>query len=157
MGTIEEIKAFSTILIVDDCEENIFSLTKILEAHNYLIEYANSGEEALKKTLKGKYSLILLDVQMPGINGYEVAEALKGANKTKHIPLIFLTATSKERKLVQYSSTGPVDYVEKPFEIDLLIIKINNFLRFNHQLKELEELYTQIALLKPVSKVVKQG
>ncbi|MBA3901127.1 MAG: response regulator [Bacteroidetes bacterium] len=137
---IEEIKKCSTILLVDDLAENLFSLSKILQAQGYLTESTNCGEKALKMLLKKEYSLILLDVQMPGLNGYEVAEALKGAKKTKHIPLIFLTAMCKEKRLAQYTESGPVDYIVKPFEVDLLLMRINNFLRFNHMHKKLVEL-----------------
>jgi CheY-like chemotaxis protein len=142
-----QIKAKSTILIVDDSAENIFSLSKILEANKYIVDCACSGEEALKKVLKKEYALILLDVQMPGMNGYEVAEALKGATKTKHIPIIFLTAMSKEKNFAADTESGPVDYVVKPFDIDLLLMKINNFLIIYHVEKELYLLKKELSYM----------
>ena len=82
------------ILIVDDKQENIFSLKTILELHGFATDAALSGEEALKKVLKKDYALIILDVQMPVMDGFEVAEAITGLNKTKDIPIIFLSAAS---------------------------------------------------------------
>src|SRR5690606_42103924 len=69
------------ILIVDDNQENIFSLKTLLELHNFSVDTASSGEEALKRGLKNTYSLIVLDVQMPGMDGFEVAEAISGYSK----------------------------------------------------------------------------
>ena len=77
------------ILIVDDKEENLFSLKSLLRLHGYEVDTANSGEEALKKILKNEYALIILDVQMPGMDGYEVAETITGYSKSKNIPIIF--------------------------------------------------------------------
>ena len=77
------------ILIVDDKQENLFSLKSLLQLHLYEVDTASSGEEALKKILRKEYALIILDVQMPEMDGYEVAEAVTGLNKTKDIPIIF--------------------------------------------------------------------
>jgi CheY-like chemotaxis protein len=71
------------ILVVDDKQENIYSLKKLLESKDFTVDGALSGEEALKKVLKNDYALIILDVQMPTMDGYEVAETLAGFNKTK--------------------------------------------------------------------------
>src|SRR5215469_404592 len=75
------------ILIVDDKPENIFSLKTILELHSFPTDTALSGEEALKKILKHSYALIILDVQMPGMDGFEVAEAISGYSKARDIPI----------------------------------------------------------------------
>ena len=83
------------ILIVDDKPENIFSLKSILKLHNFLIDTADSGEEALKKILNNTYSLIIMDVQMPGMDGFEVAETIAGFNKSKDTPIIFLSAVNR--------------------------------------------------------------
>ena len=74
------------ILIIDDNAENIFSLKKVLELHNLEVDTASSGEEGLKKILKTTYALIILDVQMPGMDGFEVAEAISGYSKAKDTP-----------------------------------------------------------------------
>src|SRR5690606_19203814 len=92
--------AASMILIVDDKKENIIPLKKILELHKFLVDYAESGEEALTKILKQDYSLIIMDVQMPGMDGFEVVETLSGSNRTKDIPVIFLSAINKEKQYI---------------------------------------------------------
>ena len=88
------------ILIVDDKKENILPLKRILELHSLSVDSAESGEEALKKILKVSYSLIIMDVQMPGMDGFEVVETLAGSNRTKDIPVIFLSAVNKQKKFI---------------------------------------------------------
>ena len=78
------------VLIVDDNQNNIYSLKKLLESNNFQVDTADSGEKALVKALKNTYSLIILDVQMPDMDGFEVAETLSGYSKTKDIPIVFL-------------------------------------------------------------------
>ena len=78
------------ILLVDDRPENIIPLRKILELHNFRTDSAESGEEALRKILQNSYSVIILDVQMPDMDGFEVAEAMSGYSKARDIPIIFL-------------------------------------------------------------------
>jgi len=129
------------ILIVDDQRENIMPLKKILELHGLPSDAAESGEEALLKILKKSYSLIILDVQMPGMDGFEVAEALAGSNRTKDIPVIFLSAINKEKKYISRGyETGAVDYVTKPVDPDLLILKVKTFLKLYEQKNELRNM-----------------
>jgi signal transduction histidine kinase len=127
------------ILIVDDKRENILPLQKILSLHNLDSDYALSGEEALRKILKTNYSLIILDVQMPGMDGFEVAESLAGSNRTKDVPVIFLSAISKEKKYISKGyESGGVDYITKPVDTDLLILKVKTFLKLHQQQDELK-------------------
>ena len=86
------------ILIVDDRKENILSLKAILELHKFDVDTAYSGEEALKKILNSDYELIILDVQMPGMDGFEVAEAISGYSRSKDVPIIFLTAVNIDKR-----------------------------------------------------------
>lgn len=134
------------ILIVDDKQENIFSLKIVLEQHGFSTDSALSGEEALKKLLKNEYALIILDVQMPGMDGFEVAEAISGLNKTKDIPVIFLSAVNTHKKFVTKGfESGGVDYLTKPVDPDILILKVRNFYRLyekTHALKEAEKALT---------------
>lgn len=128
------------ILIVDDKRENILPLQKILELHQLESDTADSGEEALRKILKRQYALIILDVQMPGMDGFEVAEALAGSSRTKHIPIIFLSAINKDKKYIfKGFETGCVDYITKPVDPDLLILKVKTFLKLYHQQQELRD------------------
>lgn len=127
------------ILIVDDKKENILPLQKILELHKLESDSANSGEEALRKILKRNYSLIIMDVQMPGMDGFEVVEALSGSNRTKDIPVIFLSAINKEKKyFLKGFESGGVDYITKPVDPDLLILKVKAFLKLYEQQNELK-------------------
>lgn len=126
------------ILIVDDRPENIFSLKSILELHAFPVDSAGSGEEALKKTLKQKYALIILDVQMPGMDGFEVAEILSGNSQTKDIPIIFLSAVSTEKKFITKGyNSGAIDYIIKPIDPDILLLKVKTFVRLYEQNREL--------------------
>jgi signal transduction histidine kinase len=127
------------ILIVDDIPANIIALKKILELHNLQADTAESGEEALKKILKINYTLIILDVQMPGMDGFEVAEILAGSNRTKDIPVIFLSAVNKQKKFISKGyEAGGVDYITKPVDPDLLILKVKTFLKLAEQQNELK-------------------
>lgn len=131
------------ILIVDDRQENIFSLKTVLEQYGFLSDSALSGEEALKKVLKNEYALIILDVQMPVMDGFEVAEAITGMNKTKDIPIIFLSAVNTHKRFITKGfESGAVDYLTKPVDPDILMLKVRNFYRLyekNHALKEAEK------------------
>lgn len=129
------------ILIVDDVEANIIALKKVLEMHSLSVDTAESGEEALKKILKKHYSLIIMDVQMPGMDGFEVAETLAGSNRTKDIPVIFLSAVNKQKKFISRGyETGGVDYITKPVDPDLLILKVKTFLKLYEQKNELKNI-----------------
>lgn len=135
------------ILIVDDIKANVLALKKTLELHNLVADTAESGEEALIKILKNDYSLIILDVQMPGMDGFEVAETLAGSNRTKDIPVIFLSAVSRNKKFIfKGYEAGAVDYITKPVDADLFIMRVKTFLKLSEQrrsLKSLSELLTK--------------
>lgn len=129
------------ILIVDDIRANILALKKVLQLHGLEADSAESGEEALKKILKKDYSLIIMDVQMPGMDGFEVVEILAGSNRTKDIPVIFLSAVNKEKRFISRGyETGGVDYVTKPVDPDLLILKVKSFLKLYEQTQELKNM-----------------
>lgn len=135
------------ILIVDDQEANIYSLKKLLESQNFLVDTALSGEEALKKVLKNNYALIILDVQMPGIDGFEVAETLSGFNKTKDVPIIFLSAVNKDKKFITKGyASGGIDYVTKPIDPDILMLKVKTFSRLYEQTVALNDMQQVLRL-----------
>lgn len=122
------------ILIVDDKPENIYSLKTLLEINKFAVDTASSGEEALKKVLKKSYALIILDVQMPDMDGFEVAEAIGSYNKTKDIPIIFLSAVNTDKRFITKGySSGGIDYVTKPFDADILLLKVKTFYRLYEQ------------------------
>lgn len=133
------------ILIVDDKPENILTLRKILELNGFEVETALSGEEALKKILKNDYYLLILDVQMPGMDGFEVAEAVSGLNKTRNLPILFLSAVNTHKKFVAKGfESGGIDYLTKPFDPDILLLKVRTFYRLYQQSRQLEEAHAAL-------------
>lgn len=116
------------VLIVDDNQNNIYSLKKLLESNDFEVDTAISGEQALGKALKNNYSLIILDVQMPDMDGFEVAETLAGYSKTKETPIVFLSAVSTEKRFITKGyKSGGIDYVTKPIDPEILLLKVKTF------------------------------
>lgn len=137
------------ILIVDDSPQNIISLRKVLEKNGFQVDAAASGEEALKKVLKKSYVLIILDVQMPGMDGFEVAETITGYSKAKDTAIIFLSAASTDIKFIRQGySSGGLDYITKPVDMHILLLKVKTFYRIYEQSRELNEM--QKALLDEI-------
>lgn len=133
------------ILIVDDKPENLFSLKTILERHSFKVDTALSGEEALKKVLRQTYSLIILDVQMPEMDGFEVAEALVGSRRSKQTPILFLSAVNTDKKFITKGfDSGAVDYITKPVDPDILILRVRTFYRLYEQAAALNEAHQQL-------------
>lgn len=129
------------ILIVDDSPENIISLQKVLEKNDFEVDTASSGEEALKKILKKSYVLIILDVQMPGMDGFEVAEVISGYSKAKETAIIFLSAASANVNLITRGySSGGLDYISKPVDMNILLLKVKTFYRIYEQSRALNEM-----------------
>ena len=114
------------VLLVDDRPDNLLALQAVLEPLDLHLTTATSGEEALRRLLSEDFSLIVLDVQMPGLDGFGTARLIKLREKTRHIPIIFLTAISgtEEHHLEGYAS-GAIDYVYKPFEPAILRAKVS--------------------------------
>src|ERR1700753_4277333 len=108
-------------LIVDDLEENLLSLEALLKRDGLVFLKARSGDEALEILLKSDVALALLDVQMPGMDGFQLAEFMRGNERSRHIPIIFLTAgtTDTQRRFRGYEA-GAVDFIQKPIESDVL-------------------------------------
>ncbi|WP_046226086.1 response regulator [Paenibacillus dauci] len=116
------------ILLVDDRPENLLALEAVLESERYNLVKATSGEEALRCLLKDEFAVIILDVQMPGMDGIETAKLIKAREKTKEIPIIFVSANSKEAEhLFAGYSAGAIDYMVKPFIPQILKSKIEGF------------------------------
>jgi CheY-like chemotaxis protein len=128
------------ILLVDDRAENIIALEAILGSLNQTLVSARSGEEALKALLGDEFAVILLDVLMPGMDGFETAARIKQRPKTQDVPIIFLTALNTEPDYAFRSySAGAVDYIAKPFDPWVLRAKVSVFVDLylkNRQLSE---------------------
>ena len=116
------------ILLVDDRAENLLALEAILSSLDQTLVRASSGEEALRELLKDDYALILLDAQMPGMDGFETAARIKRRTRTKDVPIIFLTAADTEhRNSYRGYAAGGADYITKPFDPWILRAKVQVF------------------------------
>ncbi len=147
------------ILVVDDRPENLLAIEGVLERPGLAIMSATSGNEALGLVLEHHFALILLDVQMPGMDGFEVAELLRGSEKSRHIPIIFVTAISKEDTHVFTGyEKGAVDYLLKPLDPVILKNKVNIFVELFQQRKKLQQnnakLNEMVAELERVNKQI---
>jgi CheY-like chemotaxis protein len=131
------------VLLVDDRPENLLALEAILQGLDQELVTAESGEEALKHLLTDDFAVILLDVQMPGMDGFETAEHIKRRERTRHVPIVFLTAIDREpHHAFRGYSVGAVDYLAKPFDPWVLRAKVAVFLDLwdkNRQLLEQAE------------------
>src|SRR6516162_317881 len=132
------------ILLVDDREDNLISMESILEPSGYDFVKAGSGREALKFLLRDiDFALILMDVQMPNLNGFETASVIYEREKIRHIPIIFITANNYgEENIFKGYQTGAVDYIYKPINPELLRAKVSVFVELyqkNHQLVAQEQ------------------
>lgn len=135
-----------TILIVDDVARNIQILGNILSSNGFQIAYAQSGKQALSIAKMQKFDLILLDIMMPEMNGYEVCEKLKSNKKTSEIPIIFLTAKADMDSIVKGFETGGQDYITKPFNSAELLARVKTHILFKEQkilLKQTNEILEQ--------------
>nr|WP_302198056.1 response regulator transcription factor [uncultured Prevotella sp.] len=118
----------SRILVVDD-EQDLCEILKFnLETEGYQVETANSAEEALEKDI-ASYNLLLLDVMMGGMSGFQLAKQLKNSEVTAHIPIIFLTARDTENDTVTGFNLGADDYISKPFSIREVMVRVRAVLR----------------------------
>ena len=126
------------VLLVDDDERNLLAVATVLEDLGEVV-LARSGEEALRHLLKGEFAVILLDVYMPGMDGYETAQIIRTRDQTKGIPIVFLSAVNKEAEhLMRGYSMGAVDYVFKPVDPVILRSKVAVFVDLFAKTKEIE-------------------
>jgi signal transduction histidine kinase len=133
------------VLAVDDVEENLVALAALLSQPALELIQANSGTEALEALLVHDIALALLDVQMPGMDGFELAELMRGSERTKHVPIIFLTAGAPDRtRLFQGYDAGAVDFLFKPIDPQLLSAKVDVFVELHRQKRQLASQLEQI-------------
>ncbi|MBW8486112.1 response regulator [Actinomadura parmotrematis] len=134
------------ILLVDDREENLIALEAILSSLDQDLVRARSGEEALKALLTDEYAVILLDVVMPGMDGFETARDIKRRKKTRDLPIIFLTAVNSDPDYAfRGYAAGAVDFISKPFDPWVLRAKVSVFVELHNKNKQLRD---QTALLR---------
>ncbi|HTE18726.1 MAG TPA: response regulator, partial [Armatimonadota bacterium] len=127
------------VLLVDDRPENLVALESVLSDLGQNLITATSGREALKRLLSDEFAVILLDVQMPGMDGFETATLIRSREKSQHVPIVFLTAINKSDVHVSRGySVGGVDYVFKPFDPDVLKAKVSAFVELAKTNRELK-------------------
>ncbi|MEM6452353.1 MAG: response regulator [Cyanobacteria bacterium P01_D01_bin.105] len=132
-------QAKAEILVVDDTPANLKVVSEVLSPAGYRLAIATNGERALKQLQRQTPDLILLDIQMPGMDGFEACEAIKANPDLSHIPIIFLTALSDDDSIVKGFSLGAVDYVTKPFREAELLARVQTHLRLHLLTARLEE------------------
>jgi DNA-binding response OmpR family regulator len=127
----------ATILIVDDTPANLNVLSTILSQEGYKVRPANGGEVALVVAQHASPDLILLDIQMPGMNGFEVCKRLQQQEQTRDIPVIFISALDEVLDKVEAFEVGGADYITKPFQILEVLARIEHQLKLRRQHKQL--------------------
>lgn len=133
------------VLCVDDVVENLVALSTALKKPGLRLIEARSGTEALEALLANDIALALVDVNMPGMDGFELAELMRGSERTRQVPIIFLTASTPDRRRVfQGYDAGAVDFLFKPLDPQLLLAKVDVFAQLHRQKKQLAEQLEQL-------------
>ncbi|MBX7468736.1 two-component system response regulator [Streptomyces sp. NPDC058961] len=127
------------ILLVDDMEDNLVALEAVLGSLNEPLVRARSGEEAMKALLRRRFAVVLLDVRMPGMDGFETASHIKRLDQTKDVPIIFLTGNDGDAGYAfRGYATGAADFLTKPFDPWVLRAKVKVFLELHRKNRQLE-------------------
>ncbi|MET1079450.1 MAG: hybrid sensor histidine kinase/response regulator [Pseudomonas sp.] len=127
-------KIQTKLLIVDDLPENLLALEALIRAEGRQVFQARSGDEALALLLQHEFALAILDVQMPGMNGFELAELMRGTERTKHIPIVFVSAAGRELNYAfKGYESGAVDFLQKPLDVHAVKSKVTVFVELYRQ------------------------
>jgi PleD family two-component response regulator len=149
-----------SVLIVDDIPDNRKLLRDLLKAEGYRILVAENGNKALERVARARPSLILLDIMMPEMDGYEVCRRLKQNAVTAEIPVIFITGKDDKESLVNSFAVGGVDYITKPLNPSEVLARVKTHLRLNRVTKELfdknNDLEKQVSELKAANEQLRQ-
>jgi len=131
----------ASILLVDDMEDNLLALEAVLVSLNEPLVRARSGEEAMKALLRQRFAVVLLDIRMPGMDGFETAANIKRLDQTKDVPIIFLTGSDSDAGYAfRGYATGAADYLTKPFDPWVLRAKVTVFLELHRKNQLLERM-----------------
>ena len=143
------------ILVVDDRSENLLAMDKLLKPLGAEVHKVDSGEKALGEVLHHQFAVILLDVQMPGMDGFETATLLHSNKQTANIPIIFVTAINKDQAYISKGyKAGAVDYLPKPIIPDILLGKVKVFLQLEEQRLELEQVSRELKMISRKNKLL---
>ncbi|WP_419710647.1 hybrid sensor histidine kinase/response regulator [Pseudomonas sp. NFX224] len=128
------------LLIVDDLPENLLALEALIKREDRIVFKAQSADEALSLLLQHEFAMAILDVQMPGMNGFELAELMRGTEKTKNIPIVFVSAAGRELNYAfKGYESGAVDFLHKPLDIHAVKSKVNVFVELYRQSKAMKQ------------------
>ena len=128
------------LLIVDDLPENLLALEALIKREDRIVYKALSADEALSLLLQHEFAMAILDVQMPGMNGFELAELMRGTAKTKNIPIVFVSAAGREMNYAfKGYESGAVDFLHKPLDIPAVKSKVNVFVELYRQSKAMKQ------------------
>jgi signal transduction histidine kinase len=141
----DHVKTPATVLVVDDIEQNVMLLEAYLKLQGYIVEKAFNGEEALRKVELNLPDLILLDIMMPGIDGYEVCTRLKNDPKTQFIPIVMVTALQDIEDKIKGIEVGADDFISKPFNKEELFTRVKSLLRIKRLRDALQDSYQTVA------------
>lgn len=133
----------SKILIVDDDASNILLLRDMLSEDGYIVSTVDSGKKAIDAVQQACPDLVLLDIAMPEMNGYEVCKALHKLENFGNTPIIFLSARDEIAQIVKAFHVGGRDYITKPFQIEVVLARVRNQLHLHHQAQELARLHAK--------------
>ena len=148
-------EAGSVLLVVDDYPENLISMQALLQRPDWHILTAASGVEALDMLLRHEVDLVLLDVQMPVMDGFEVARLMRGSQRTRFTPIIFLTANAQSRDAVlEGYACGAVDYLLKPFDSQILKPKVQALLEHQSNARALRRLSRDLEIAQAFNQFV---
>jgi len=137
----------ANVLVADDRPANVLAIQQVIEPLDLNVVTANSGEEVLRSLLTTEFAVVLLDVQMPIMDGFEIATQIKRREKTRHLPIIFLTAVNQEPGDVFHGyEAGAVDYLTKPVEPWLVRAKVAAFVDIWLEHKRMEQLRSDLAM-----------
>ncbi|MEY4110819.1 MAG: hypothetical protein RLZZ46_1174 [Bacteroidota bacterium] len=143
------------VLIVDDLDDNLFTLNALLKSEPYLVHRANSGMKALEMTRKNSYDCIVLDVQMPELDGFEVARILGQSEETRNIPILFLSALGSDKeKVLKGIDSGAIDFIAKPPDPDLLKAKIKLCLNISKKTKQSRSVFSEVKKERDIYKEI---
>ena len=149
------------ILAVDDTPANLHLLSEVLSKQGYKVRITPNGKLAIQSILANPPDLILLDIMMPDMNGYEVCKILKADERTRDIPIIFISALSETFDIVKTFKVGGVDYISKPFHVEEVLARVENQLRLRSQARQLAEqnarLYQEIEQRQQVEEALRQS
>jgi DNA-binding response OmpR family regulator len=135
----------TTILVADDNPENLGVLGKMLESSGFRVRVARDGEQAVRSAQAERPDLVLLDIHMPKMDGYETCRRLKAESQFAEVPVVFISALSDPFNKAEAFELGAIDYIEKPFRFEEVLMRVKNALRLGYYMRRCAELEKELA------------